>query len=311
MSDGSFSGPASGPGKFTSRHLTVVGLGLIGGSMARALRGWAETITGVDMDAHTRDYALSEGIVDYATDDLREGVAEADSVVLATPVRTIMTLVQKRIGAYLRSNTLLIDVGSTKQDICMAMGGLPIGIQAIGGHPMAGKENSGVDASDAALFHGRPFVLCPTRRTTPATRVRALSLAEAVGAVPIEMEAHRHDHLVATISHLPYLLSAALVSTVAQQGKSDEAAWRLAAGGFRDMSRLAGSDISMMTDIFSTNTQAVATLLAHFRVQLAILETLLISRDEAGLAEWLTQARDARNHWAQDYGAGGNTGGKK
>lgn len=305
--DGSPLGASSGAvsGSFSSRHLTVVGLGLIGGSMARALRGYATTITGVEMNPAARDFALSNGIVDYATDDLQEGVADADTVILAAPVRAIITMVEKRIGTYLRSNTLLIDVGSTKQDICNAMGKLPIGIQAMGGHPMAGKESSGVESSDAALYHGRPFVLCPTRRTTPATRVRALALAEAVGANPIEMEAHRHDHLVAAISHLPYLISSAFVATVAQQSNNDPAVWQLAAGGFRDTSRLAASDIRMMSDILSTNTRAVATLLAHFRVQLAILETLLIEDDEAKLAEWLSNARDARVDWANGYNNGG------
>src|SRR5262245_50569878 len=141
-------------GGFNTRHLAVVGLGLMGGSLALALRECADTITGIDPNADTRAYALDEGIVDAATDDLHAGVAEADTVILAAPVRTIIQMVQLRIGAYLRSNTLLIDIGSTKQDICDAMGKLPVGIQAVGGHPMTGKEQSGVEASDAALYKG-------------------------------------------------------------------------------------------------------------------------------------------------------------
>jgi prephenate dehydrogenase len=179
------------------------------------------------------------------------------------------------------------------------MATLPIGIQAVGGHPMTGKEQSGCEAADAGLYRGRPFVLCPTRRTTPAARLRALSFVEALGAVPIEMEAHRHDRVVAAISHLPYLLSAALVATVAQEGDKDGAVWDLAAGGFRDTSRLAGQDVLMMGDILSTNTQAVAELLAHFRMQLAIIEAMLISRDEAKLSERLNPIREARTAWAQ------------
>jgi prephenate dehydrogenase len=273
----------------------------MGGSLAMALRGCAETITGVDANAETLQYALKHKICDVVTEDLKEGVAEADTVVLATPVRTIAYLVKNRIGSYLRSNTLLIDIGSTKQDICEAMGKLPIGIHAIGGHPMAGKERNGIAASDPLMFEGRPFVLCPTRRTTPATRLRALSFVAGVRAVAIEMEAHRHDHIVATISHLPYLLSAALVATAAQQANDDEAIWQLAASGFRDTSRLAASDVQMMGDILNTNTQAVATLLARFRVQLALLEAILISRDEEGLTEFLKPIRDQRLEWAENY----------
>lgn len=288
-------------GGFQTRHLAVVGLGLMGGSLALALREHAGTITGIEPNAESRRYALEHGIVDTVTEDLREGVAEADTVILCAPVRLIQAMIENRIGSYLRSNTLLIDIGSTKQDICEVMGKLPVGIHAIGGHPMTGKETSGVQYSDKMLFKGRPFVLCATRRTMPATRLRALSLVEALEAVPFEMEAARHDHLVAAISHLPYLLSSALVATVAKESETDPTVWELAAGGFRDMSRLAGQDVTMMGDILSTNTQAVATLLALFRVQLAMLEAMLVSRDDQKLNELLKPAREARNNWNQIY----------
>ena len=284
---------------FNSRHLAVVGLGLMGGSLARALRPFAETITGVDPNPVSREYALANGVVDAATDDLKAGVSEADVVILAAPVRTIIAMINDRIGAYLRSNTLLIDIGSTKADICDAMGRLPIGIQAIGGHPMAGKESSGVQESDATLFRNRPFVLCASRRTTPATRDRAIALATAVGAMPIEMEPQRHDKVVAAISHLPYLISAALVATVAQQAEQDDAVWKLAAGGFRDTSRLAAQDLSMTGDFLSTNTQAVATLLAYFRMQLAMLEASLIAQENGKLVELLRPTREARIAWGK------------
>jgi prephenate dehydrogenase len=271
----------------------------MGGSMALALRPYTESVIGVDPNPFTRAAAVERGIVDNATDNLREGVNEADVVILAAPVRAIINLVENRIGSYLRSNTLLIDIGSTKADICAVMGTLPIGIQAVGGHPMTGKETSGIEASDATLYQNRPFVLCPTRRTTPAARLRALAFVEALGAVAIEMDAQRHDRVVAAISHLPYILSAALVATVAAEGSSDDFVWRLAAGGFRDMSRLAAQDLSMMGDILSTNTQAVATLLALFRMQLAMIEAMLIDRDHQKLTELLRPARDARLAWVK------------
>ncbi|MBL8146307.1 MAG: prephenate dehydrogenase [Anaerolineae bacterium] len=289
-------------GGFRCQHLTVVGLGLMGGSLARALRPYADTITGVDASAETREYALANGIANRVTDDLRAGVSEADVVLLAAPVRAVIQIVRGRIGAYLRSNTLLIDIGSTKEDICAAMGTLPIGVQAMGGHPMTGKEMSGIAHSDSLLYRGRPFVLCPTRRTTPAARLRALALVEALGASPIEMDPHHHDRVVAAISHLPYLLSAALVATVSREGQRDDTVWRLAAGGFRDMSRLAAQDLDMMADILSTNTQAVATLLANFRMQLAMLEARLLSDEEGALVDLLQVVREARLSWVQTYG---------
>lgn len=286
---------------FHARHLAIVGLGLMGGSMALALREHADAITGIDANATTRDYAVQHHIVDATTADLRDGVNDADVVVLAAPVRVILDIIHGRIGAYLRSNTLVIDIGSTKEDICDALGQLPIGIQAVGGHPMTGKEVSGIAASDATLYRARPFVLCPTRRTTPAARLRALSFVEALGAQAIEMDSHRHDRTVAAISHLPYLLSAALVATVKSEGDKDEAVWQLAAGGFRDTSRLAASDLNMMGDILGTNTQAVAALLARFRAQLAMLEAALIDDDGDDITDLLSPLRQARLDWTQKY----------
>ncbi|MEM9951986.1 MAG: prephenate dehydrogenase/arogenate dehydrogenase family protein [Chloroflexota bacterium] len=292
---------ASSTSGFKTRHLAVVGLGLMGGGLAMALRDRADVITGMDLNPETRQYALDHHIVDYATDDLKQAVNEADTVILAAPVRVIADILRLRIGTYLRSNTFLIDIGSTKYDICDAMGRLPVGIGAIGGHPMAGKENNGIQASDPTIYQGRPFVLCRTRRTTPATRERALLFAEAIGAEAIEMDAERHDRIVAGISHLPYILSASMVATIANEAQSDQAFWQLAAGGFRDMSRLAASDIKMIGDILSTNTRAVATLLAMFRVQLAQLETMLISGEHDKLLEMLTPAREARLDWVENY----------
>jgi prephenate dehydrogenase len=293
---------------FKTQHLAVVGLGLMGGGLAMALRDRAETITGIDSNPETRQFALNNRIVDFVTDDLQAGVREADTVILAAPVRVITELVKMRIGSYLRSNTLLIDIGSTKYDICDAMGRLPVGIGAIGGHPMTGKERSGIEEADPTIYHGRPFVLCRTRRTTPAAFERARLLVDAVGAEIIEMEAERHDRIVAGISHLPYMLSASMVATIAKEAQGDEAFWQLAAGGFRDMSRLAGSDIRMMGDILSTNTRAVATLLAMFRVQLAQMEALLISGEHKQLIEMLMPVRDARLEWVEKYEQKRNNG---
>ena len=286
---------------FRARHLAIVGLGLMGGSLALAMRAHSDRISGIDQDERTRAFALERGMVDCATGDLYEGVNRADVVILAAPVRVIVEMLQMRIGSYLRSNTLVIDIGSTKQDIVDAMASLPIGVNAVGGHPMTGKENGGIEESDESLYRGRPFVLCPSRRTTPAALLHALAFVETLGALPIEMEAQRHDQIVAGISHLPYLLSATLVATVANQAREDAAYWELAAGGFRDTSRLAASDVTMMGDILSTNTQAVATLLAQFRMQLAMLETLLIAGDDHRLGESLQPIRQARKKWAQNY----------
>ena len=154
---------------FRARHLSIVGMGLMGGSLALALRDHADHVTGIDSCETTRSYALQQGFVDSATDDLFQGVNHADVVILAAPVRVIVEMLQMRIGSYLRSNTLVVDLGSTKQDIVDAMADLPIGVNAVGGHPMTGKENGGIEESDRALYENRPFVLC-ARLVVPRRR---------------------------------------------------------------------------------------------------------------------------------------------
>lgn len=285
----------------STQRVAIVGLGLMGGSLALALRDHAQEIIGVDPDEATLTFAREHNIISWGTTDLQEGVKDAGMVILAAPVQVILRLIRDRIGSYLRSNTLLIDIGSTKAEICAAMGRLPIGVLAMGGHPMCGKEHSGIEQAEATLYQGRPFVLCAPRRTTPAARLRALELVETLGAVAYEMEAERHDLLVAAVSHLPYLLSTALVRTVAGEGQGDPTVWELAAGGFRDTSRLAASSVTMMSDIISTNTTAIARLLALFRVQLATLEVSLVSHEGARLEALLEEARLARDAWAEKH----------
>ncbi|GAB4571300.1 MAG: hypothetical protein Kow0077_07650 [Anaerolineae bacterium] len=285
----------------SQQTVAVVGLGLMGGSMALALRGKVRHIIGVEPNAQALSYALEQGIIDSAQTDLREGVKDAHSVILAAPVTVILDMLRNRIGSYLRANTLLIDLGSTKAEICEAMGQLPISVLAMGGHPMCGKERSGIQEADAALYENCPFVLCAPRRATPAARQRALELVEAIGASPIEMAPDRHDHLVAGISHLPYLLSSALVRTIDTEAERDPMIWDLAAGGFRDTSRLAASDIRMMSDIIRTNTTAIARLLALFRVQLATLEAALIAHDDTQLQAMLQRAHDTRHAWEDTH----------
>jgi prephenate dehydrogenase len=284
-------------GTTISQHTAIIGLGMMGSSFAMAIRTSSHYLTGIDPDPVAREYALTHGIVDAATADTQAGVADADLVILAAPIRTMIELLTKRLGSYVRSNSLVLDLGSTKNDICEAMSRLPVGVGAVGGHPMTGKENSGIAHGEGSLFSSAPFVLCPSRRTTPAARARAIAVVEAVGAVPIEMDAARHDRIVAGISHLPYILSASLVGTISQEAEADSAYWQLAAGGFRDTSRLASSDIRMMSDILSTNTRAVATLLALFRVKLAQMEAMLIAGDEQALEAALLPIREARLAW--------------
>lgn len=273
----------------------------MGGSLALALRSHVERsnvptfnvqrIVGVSRSKETLAAARASGAVDVATADLAEGVAEADVIVLATPVRTILQMLPQ-VGRHARPGALVIDMGSSKARICAAMADLPAGLQPVGGHPMCGKEIAGFAAAEAGLYRNRPFVLCPLERTAPAALQTACALAQAAGARVMVLDPHAHDRAVAAISHLPYAVAASLVAAVEAGG--DELAWTLAASGFRDTTRVAASDVDMMLDILLTNRVALLDQLDAFNIQLAILRAALADGDEATLHAFLSAARARR-----------------
>ncbi|HUW09944.1 MAG TPA: prephenate dehydrogenase/arogenate dehydrogenase family protein, partial [Anaerolineae bacterium] len=221
-------------------QVTVVGLGLMGGSLAGALSGKCRSVVGVARRSETIEHALAHDLIDRGTADLAEGVRQADVVVLATPVRVIMRQLPE-IAPLLPPGCLLMDMGSTKLDILAEMDRLPDHVQPLGGHPMCGKEVSGIEEADTSLFLGRTFILTPLARTSPEALALGWSLAEAVGGYPLILEPQRQDRLIATLSHLPYLLACGLVATADATTSPDPAAWKIVAGGFRDTSRVAGS----------------------------------------------------------------------
>jgi prephenate dehydrogenase len=183
------------------------------------------------------------------------------------------------------------DLGSTKKEICAAMSALPDSFSAIGGHPMCGKEMAGYGAADADLFRGQTFVLSRTARTNQKIEALTLSMIRQIKAKAMFIPPAEHDQLVAAASHLPYLLSANLMHHAART--EDERIWPVSASGFRDTTRLAGSDPRMMLDILLTNREAVLAQLARYKTSLEALTQLLIDNDEAALASWLEEAQQA------------------
>lgn len=267
----------------------------MGGSLALALKGHAlcQEVVGVARRAETSREALALDAVHRATTDLAEGVARADIIVLATPVRTILRQI-RQLAALPLGPCLLLDLGSTKGDIVSAMEELPPQVQPVGTHPMCGKEMAGLAAAEPTLYQGAPWALTPLSRTSPVALDLARELAVAVGARPLVLDACRHDRLVATISHLPYALAVALVSAAAEVGAADDAVWQLAASGFRDTSRLAASDVTMMLDILLTNRAAVGDALRRASAHLGQLADLIAAGDEDGLRTRLVAAHDQR-----------------
>jgi len=322
-------------------RVAIVGLGLMGGSLAGALkkRSACREVWGVARREETIKEAMRLGFINVGTCDLAEGVEQADLIVLATPVRTILELIPQA-GSLAPAGCLLMDLGSTKARIVKAMEALPPHLQAVGGHPMCGKEASGIEAAGGDLYEGATFVLTPLRRapgplalvldplslgtvldrtvqcqrtkddkyrapgtkgsgqalrrTSPEALMLAQELVKAVGAQPLLMDAERHDRLVAAVSHLPYLLSVGLVAATEEVAAEDELVWELVASGFRDTSRLAASDVTMMLDILLTNRQAAGEALSRFADQLNAIAHLLEASDEEGLRSSMEQVRKRR-----------------
>ncbi len=275
---------------------TIIGLGLMGGSLALALKahGIGRQVWGVTRRSAIIDRALEMGAIDRGTTDAMEGVTEADIVVLATPVRTIVELLHQ-IGPHLKAGCLVLDLGSTKRAIVEAMASLPAGVEPVGGHPMCGKEVAGIWAAEASLYEGAIFPLVPLERTSSEALALAECLVESIGATPLIIDARRHDRLVAAISHLPYLTAVMLVSAAAEVAREDPLAWPLAASGFRDTSRLAASDVTMMHDILLTNREHVGEMLHRYRRHLSRVIELIENGDEDKLRAVLEQAWQDRH----------------
>lgn len=242
----------------------VVGLGLIGGSLAMSLRSAGARVVGIDTSADALEMARRRDAVDEATTSL-DGVAAADLVVVATPLDQ---LAQVAIAAArrMRPGSLLTDVGSVKAPIVAAVNSaLPPGIRFVGGHPMAGSEGAGIAAADAALLAGRVFVLTPTSRTTPEAVGALRDVVIRIGMRPIILDPVQHDELVAQVSHLPYLVSVALLRAVA-----DDA--RVVAGpAMAEMTRVARSPAALWAEICRQNREAILRSLARFERELARL----------------------------------------
>jgi len=284
--------PVARPSLF--RRMTVVGVGLIGGSLGLAAKraGLVERVIGVSRSRGNRETALRRGLVDEIRDELEGGLEEADLVVLATPVATIVDLLPE-VARCLRPGALVTDVGSVKAPIAAAGdAALPDG-RFVAGHPIAGKEHSGPEVADPDLFVGAPCILTATARTRPEAVERIAALWRGVGGVVLPLEAAWHDDLFASVSHLPHLAAFALMDAVLTM-EQDGHRLRFAGGGLRDFTRVAASDPVMWRDIFLMNRDMVLKSLAEYRVALDRLERAIREGRGDHLASLLARARTAR-----------------
>jgi prephenate dehydrogenase len=254
--------------------ITIIGCGLIGGSLALALKKRRPDFSIACLDLPERLSAIREaGISDQVAsmDDLASYVPESSIVVVATPVDSVLSIIA-RLRPFLRDKTIVTDVGSTKKQIMAeAQKLLPEGTYFIGGHPMAGSERSGVEAADPLLFSERLYALCPYQDTPPDALLSMLDFVESLPALPITIDPDEHDRIMAMVSHLPQILSVALMHA-ALAGDAEHAMLdKLAGRGFLDMTRLAASDFGIWKGILETNRESIDQAIKRFNKSLSLL----------------------------------------
>ncbi len=277
--------------------IAIIGVGLIGGSFALALRrGRGDVhVIGVDRDAGALEVALQLGVIDEAAS--AEATASCDVILLAVPVRQ-MPLVLAQIASTLKPETVITDMGSTKQDV-IAAARIALGekiSQFVPGHPIAGREHGGVACADRELFEGKNVVLTPIPENTAQAIEWVSSLWHSCGARVVEMPAEVHDGVFAAVSHLPHLLAFALVDELAARPNA-RTLFSFAASGFRDFTRIAGSSPEMWRDIALNNRDSLLRELTAYETRIAELRCALESSDADALEAMMARAKQARDRW--------------
>ncbi len=283
------------------QRLCIIGVGLIGGSLARALKtaGAVGEVIGHGRDTAQLQLALELGVIDRAETDLAAALRGADVVVVAVPVGA-MEGVFRAMAPHLGDDTIVTDVGSTKGSVVAAaeraFGAVPP--RFVPGHPIAGTERSGVAASFAELYHKRRVILTPLPHTDAAAVATVRGLWQTAGAEVVEMEVQHHDEVLAATSHLPHVLAYTLVDTLARMEEHTEI-FRFAAGGFRDFTRIASSDPRMWHDICLANRDAILKVLDRYSADLAAVRSAVEHGDGARLLHTFGRAKKARDEFKQ------------
>ncbi len=278
------------------RHVAVIGLGLLGGSVARATKAALPTthVSGYDADAAVRLRAEAIGLVDTVAQTAAEAVAGADLVVLCVPVGA-MEAAARAMASGLAEDVLISDVGSSKAGVAAVLAQILPGHRVIPAHPVAGTEQSGPDAGFASLFRNRWCILTPPVDADPADLARLAALWEAFGARVETMDAEHHDLVLAVTSHLPHLIAYCIVGTASDLERVTQSeVIKYSAGGFRDFTRIAASDPTMWRDVFLTNRDAVLDMLGRFSRDLLALENAIRDGDGTELFDHFTRTRAIR-----------------
>jgi prephenate dehydrogenase len=284
------------------KKIVIIGLGLIGGSVARGLAGQCRELVGVGRQQAMLQQALDDGNITSWSTDIAAGCEGADLVLVAVPSLTV----EKTLAAIGETSAVITDAASVKGEIVRAAarvyGRVPPNF--VPGHPIAGSEHSGYPASTPHLFKGKKVILTPLVGNEQSAVDLVTALWERLGAEVLTMSVDRHDAVLAATSHLPHLLAFALVDTLSQQGESEEI-FRYAAGGFRDFTRIASSDPQMWHDVFMTNGKATVTVLDEYIDDLHRLKKAILARDSAELMNTFRRAKKSRDKFLEKLS--GNT----
>lgn len=278
-------------------RVALIGLGLIAGSMAHAIRekGLAREVVGHARSTETRDIARDIGLCDRICDTVAEAVADADLIVLAVPVGAMGALAAD-IAPHLKPGATVTDVGSVKRSVIDAVGPhIPPGVHFVPGHPLAGTEHSGPRAGFASLFQNRWWLLTPLPGSDPAAVARLSDLVRAMGAKTDTMEAGHHDLVLAVTSHAPHLIAYTMVGVADHLRRvTDEEVIQYSAAGFRDFTRIAASDPTMWRDVFLHNKEATLDILGRFTEELFVLQRAIRMGDGQQLFDYFTRTRAIR-----------------
>lgn len=273
-------------------NVAIIGLGLMGGSLALSLKGHCRKLSALDIHIPTLDIARSKKIVDYIDSDPNKVLSDADLIILACPVPAIVAWLE-HLPDYIHHPSIVLDFGSTKRTIIEAMNALPENFDAVGGHPICGKESLSIRYADRMLFQDAPFAFVSLHRTSDNAREAVGQIVEIIGAKPVWIDAETHDQILAITSHLPFLLSASL-SLISP----DEAA-ALVGPGFRSSTRLAGTSTSMMLGVLESNRDNIRTALRNLREALTEIENALLETDTTKLIDLLEIAQNRHQNLVQ------------
>lgn len=273
-----------------------IGLGLIGGSIAKAIRQYHPTyeIVAFDKNKETLALATQESVIDVAATTIDDNFRNCSYIFLCAPV-SYNTAYLKQVAKYLGKGCILTDVGSVKTNIHDEVAALGLGSHFIGGHPMAGSEKSGYPNSKAMLIENAYFVLTPCAETKQENLDRYAAFVQQLGAIPVILEAHQHDYITGTISHLPHIIAASLVNFVRDNDTKEELMKNLAAGGFKDITRIASSSPTMWQHICVKNKENISQILANYIKTLQQAKALVDQGDEQGLYQLFDTSRNYRN----------------